>query len=50
MASSASPSRAGAWKVAKRESVVQRYRFYVYTGEFQQDQVEAQSKAFSAIK
>ena len=45
-----SPSRAGAWKIAKGESVTQRYRFYVYTGGFQQEQVEAQWKAFSAVK
>ncbi|MBI3824225.1 MAG: PmoA family protein [Planctomycetes bacterium] len=45
-----SPSRAGAWKIAKGASVVLRYRFMVYTGEFQQEQVEAESKAFSAIK
>src|SRR5204863_9978523 len=28
------PSRAGAWKIAKGESVTLRYRFLVYTGEF----------------
>ena len=44
------PSRAGAWKLAKGESVTLRYRFMVYTGNFQQDQIEAESKAFSAIK
>ena len=44
------PSRAGAWKIAKGESVTLRYRFLVYTGDFQRDQVEAESKAFSAIK
>jgi hypothetical protein len=44
------PSRAGAWKLAKGESVTFRYRFKVYTGEFQKDQVEAEWKAFSSIK
>jgi hypothetical protein len=44
------PSRAGAWKLAKGESVTMRYRFLVYTGEFQKDQVEAESRAFSSIK
>jgi hypothetical protein len=44
------PSRAGAWKLAKGDSVTFRYRFMVYTGELQQDQVEAEWKAFSAIK
>jgi hypothetical protein len=44
------PSRNGAWKLGKGESVTHRYRFYVYTGDFQQDQVEAEWKAFSAIK
>jgi len=32
------------------DSVTFRYRFMVYTGALQQDQVEAESKAFSAIK
>ncbi|MBI1830155.1 MAG: PmoA family protein [Planctomycetes bacterium] len=45
-----SPSRAGAWKIAKGAHVTQRYRFMVYTSDFQQEQVEAESKAFSAIK
>jgi hypothetical protein len=44
------PSRAGAWKLAKGDRVTFRYRFLVYTGDFQQDQVEAEWKAFSAIK
>ncbi|MBM3994982.1 MAG: hypothetical protein FJ303_12640 [Planctomycetes bacterium] len=44
------PSRAGAWKLAKGESKTVRNRFYVYSGEFQHEQVEAQSKAFSAIR
>lgn len=43
-------SRGGAWKLAKDESVVLRYRFLVYTGEFQQNQVEAEWKAFAAKK
>ncbi|MBI2803591.1 MAG: PmoA family protein [Planctomycetes bacterium] len=45
-----SPSRAGEWKIAKGRDTTLRYRFYVYTGEFQRDQVEAEWKAFSAIK
>ncbi len=44
------PSRAGAWKIAKGQSVTLRYRFLVYTGDLQREQVEAESKAFSAIK
>ncbi len=44
------PSRASAWKLAQGERVTYRYRFYVYTGDFQKDQVEAEWKAFSAIK
>jgi hypothetical protein len=44
------PSRLGAWKLGKGEAVTFRYRFLVYTGEFQQDQVEAQWKAFSTTK
>jgi hypothetical protein len=44
------PSRLGAWKIAKGESATLRYRFLVYTGEFQQDQVEAEWKALSTIK
>ncbi len=44
------PSRAGAWKIRKGDSVTYRYRFLVYTGEFQRDQVEAEWKAFSKIK
>lgn len=43
-------SRGGAWKLAKDESVVLRYRFLVYTGEFQQNQVEAEWKAFAEKK
>ena len=43
------PSRLGAWKLAKGDTVTFRYRFVVYTGEFQQDQVEAEWKALSAI-
>lgn len=44
------PSRAGAWKIAKGESATMRYRFLVYTGDFQRDQVEAEWKALSTIK
>jgi hypothetical protein len=44
------PSRAGAWKLAKGETVTLRYRLMVYTGEFNEKQVEAESKAFIAIK
>lgn len=44
------PSRSGAWKLAKGESVTFRYRFLVYTGAFNQKQVEDEWKAFSAIK
>jgi Methane oxygenase PmoA len=44
------PSRKGAWKLAKNETITHRYRFLVYTGEFQQIQVEAEWKAFSALK
>lgn len=44
------PSRLGAWKLGKGESVTFRYRFVVYTGEFQRDQVEAEWKAFSTMK
>jgi hypothetical protein len=44
------PSREGAWKIAKGESVTLRYRFLVYTGVFQPDRVEAEWKAFSTIK
>ena len=44
------PSRLGAWKLAKGESVTFRYRLYVYTGELQKDQVESEWKAFSAIE
>lgn len=43
-------SRGGAWKLAKNESAVFRYRFLVYTGEFQQNQVEAEWKAFAERK
>lgn len=41
------PSRAGAWKIKAGESVTYRYRFLVYTGEFQKDQVDAEYKAFT---
>jgi len=44
------PSRAGEWKLAKGDTVTFRYRFMVYTGAVQQDRVEAEWKAFSAIK
>ena len=44
------PSRAGAWKLGKGESVTYRYRFLVYTGDFQEAQVQAESKAFSSSK
>ena len=44
------PSRTGAWKLAKGDSVTHRYRFVVYTGDFQQAQVEAEWKAFSTTK
>ena len=44
------PSRAGAWKLAKGESATYRYRFVVYTGDFQEKEVEAEWKAFSTIK
>ncbi len=43
-------SRSGAWKLAKDESAVFRYRFLVYTGEFQQNQIEAEWKAFAEKK
>ncbi len=43
-------SRGGAWKLKADESVILRYRFLVYTGEFQQNQIEAEWKAFSTIK
>ena len=44
------PSRAAAWMLAKNASVTFRYRFLVYTGEFQEKQVEETWKAFSALK
>jgi hypothetical protein len=44
------PSRAGTWKLAKGESATFRYRFLVYTGDFQADRVEAEWKALSTIK
>jgi hypothetical protein len=44
------PSRSGSWKLSKGESVALHYRFHVYTGEFQQEQVELQSRAFLSIK
>jgi hypothetical protein len=44
------PSRTGAWKLEKGQTKTLPYRFYVYMGAFQEEQVQAQSKAFSAIK
>ena len=44
------PSRAGAWKLGKGESVTLRYRFLVYTGTFQPERIEAEWKALSTIK
>jgi hypothetical protein len=44
------PSRAGAWNLGKGASVTFRYRFLVYTGGFQRDQVDAESLAFSKMK
>jgi len=44
------PSRLGAWKLAKGESVTFRYRLFVYTGDLRKGQVESEWKAFSAIK
>jgi len=44
------PSRAGAWKIAKGESVSFRYRFVVYCGDVDQKLVEAEWKAFSAVR
>ena len=44
------PSRVGAWKVASGATVTHRYRFLVYTGDFQRGQVEAEWKAFTTIK
>lgn len=44
------PSRNGPWKLAKGDSVTFRYRFLVYTGAFEPNQVEAEWKAFRTIK
>lgn len=44
------PSRTGVWKLGQGESVTFRYRFLVYTGEFQPESVQAEWKAFSKIK
>lgn len=44
------PSRAGAWSLKQGTSATFDYRFYVYTGEFQRDRIEAEAKALSQSK
>jgi methane monooxygenase PmoA-like len=44
------PSRAKAWALKMGETATFHYRLYVYTGEFQNDQVQAQSVAFQKNK
>jgi Methane oxygenase PmoA len=44
------PSRSGAWKLLKGETATIRYRFYVYTGAFRQNEVEAQWSAFGEAR
>jgi Family of unknown function (DUF6807) len=44
------PSREKAWTLKKGDTATLRYRFYVYTGEFQRDRVDAESTTFGKIK
>ncbi|HZZ81733.1 MAG TPA: DUF6807 family protein, partial [Gemmataceae bacterium] len=44
------PSRSGAWKLLKGETATMRYRFYVYTGAFNHNQVDGYWQALDSIK
>jgi len=44
------PTSRAALRFTVASRVALRYRFLVYTGDFQQDQVEAEWTAFSKIK
>jgi hypothetical protein len=43
-------SRSGAWKLLKGETATMRYRFYVYTGEFTENQVDGYWQALNSTK
>jgi len=44
------PSREKSWNLKKGETATLRYRFYVYTGEFQRDRVDAESTTIGKIQ